>query len=114
MNQDIFILDFVLAFGTVALILGLVVYHAQKSDWVAHRGRRIIATITSIKRESGRSHLGWKHDNYYVTAKWTSPQTGKTYTFLTWSLDERPPYKTGNLIPVLIDPHNPKQYVMEV
>src|SRR5579884_563437 len=114
MNQTIFILDFVLAFGTVALILGFVVYQAQKIDWIAHRGRRIIATITSIKCESGRTRLGWQHDNYYITAQWTSPQTGKTYTFLTWMLDERPRYQTGNLIPVLINPHNPRQYVMEI
>jgi hypothetical protein len=114
MDQTVFILDFVLAFSTVALIVGFVVYQARKSDWVAHHGRRIIATITSIQQKSGRTRLGWQHDNYYITAQWTSLQTGKTYTFLTWALDERPCYQTGNLIPVMINPHNPRQYVMEI
>ncbi len=114
MNHSILILDLVLACATMALIVGFVVYQARNNDWIAHHGRRIIATITSIQQKSGRTRLGWKHDNYYITAQWTSPQTGKTYTFLTWMLDERPRYQTGNLIPVLINPHNPRQYVMEI
>lgn len=113
MNQTMF-LDLVLAVGTMLLLLGFVIYQVQKNYWVTHHGRRIIATITSMQRKVDKSRLGWTHENYYVTAQWTSPQTGKTYTFWTWKLDQRPTYQPGNLVPVLIDPHNPNQYVIEL
>jgi hypothetical protein len=113
MNQTIF-LDLVLGAGTMVLILAFVIYRVWKNDWITHRGRRIIATITSICHETGKTQKGWTRDNYYVTAQWTSPKTGETYTFWTWILWRHPGYEPGNLVPVLINPHNPKQYVMEM
>lgn len=113
MNQTM-LLDFVLIAGTILLLLGFVVYQVRKDNWLCHHGRRIIATITSIKHETGKTRKGWPRDNYYITAQWTSPQTGQTYTFWTWMLKQRPSYEPGNLVPVLINPRNPRQFVMEL
>ena len=87
------LLDLMIAVGTILLLLGFVIYQVRKDSWVTHHGRRVVATITSIRHEMGETQQGWTRDNYYVTAQWTSPQTGKTYTFWTWICGDAPTIK---------------------
>jgi hypothetical protein len=108
------LLDTLLAGGTVALMIGMVVYQIYKIRWLPAHGKRITAMVTSIRHETGKTAWGFPRDNYYVTATWTSPRTGRTYTFWTWIMNCRPAYKQGSLIPVLIDPDNPNRYELNV
>jgi hypothetical protein len=96
------------------LFVAFVLYQLRTLVWLKRHGRRIVATITSIRRERGKASFGPPHENYAVTAKWTNPRTGQTYTFWTWIIDAHPAYTQGSLVPILIDPDNPKRYIMEL
>jgi hypothetical protein len=108
------LLDTLLALGTIALMISLVVFQLYKIRWLPQHGRQVIAVVTSIRQETGKTAWGFSRDNYYVTATWTNPRTGRTYTFWTWIMHSRPAYTKGSLVPVLIDPRNPKRYVLDL
>ena len=96
--------------GTLALIIAFVSYQIQKIEWLKEHGRRIVATVTSIRHETGKTPAGIPRDNYYITAKWTNPRTGRTYTFWTWIMNYCPNYVQGSLVSLLIDPNDPRRY----
>ncbi|MHB8600772.1 MAG: DUF3592 domain-containing protein [Ktedonobacteraceae bacterium] len=106
-------LQLLLTSGTMGLIILLVVYQIYRSRELRYHGKRIIAMVTSIRHETGKTEAGFSRDNYYITAKWTNPRTGQTYTFWTWIMNSRPSYTKGSLVPVLIDPKNPKRYTLD-
>src|SRR5947208_16221217 len=108
------LLDTLLALGTLALISAFVVYQVYQFNWLSSHGKQITAMVTSIRHETGKTAWGFTRDNYYVTATWTHPRTGRTYTFWTWIMNARPVYTKGSLVPVLIDPHNPKRYALNL
>ena|SRR5579859_5400214 len=107
-------IQFLLASGLVMLMVSLVVYQTYQVRWLAHHGRRIIAVVTSIRQEAGKSAWGIARENYYITAAWTNPRTGQRYMFWTWIMNSQPSYTKGSLIPVLIDPGNPKCYALNI
>src|SRR5216683_1305810 len=72
------------------------------------------AFVTSIRHETGKTAWGLSRDNYYLTATWTNPRTGRTYTFWTWIMNTKPAYTKGSLVPVLIDPKNPKRFALNL
>src|SRR6266849_5906909 len=101
------LLDMLLALGTMALMISLVVYQIYQVRWLPYHRRQIIAMVTSIRHETGKTEWGFSRDNYYLTATWTHPRTGRTYSFWTWIMNSCPAYTKGDLVPVLIDPNNP-------
>ena len=103
-------LDIALATGTIALLLALIIYQIHKIRWLSLHGQQITAKVTSIRHETGKTAWGFPRDNYYLTATWTNPRTGRTYMFWKWIINTRPAYTQGSLIAVLIDPANPKRY----
>ena len=103
-----------LAFVTVNLMVSLVVYQAYTFKWLRSHGKQVVALVTSIRHETGQTASGFARDNYYVTATWTDPRTGQTYTFCTWIMNSRPLLTRGSLIPVLIDSQNPKRYTLDL
>lgn len=107
-------LQLLLASGTMALMISCVIYQIYKIKWFRYHGKRIIAMVTSIRHETGKTTGGFSRDNYYITATWTNPRTGQTYTFWTWIMNSRPSYTKGSLVPVLIDPKNPKRYTLDL
>lgn len=109
--MNTFLGDILLAAGTLVLIVSFITYQVRRIERLKQHGRRIIATITSIRHETGKS-FGLTRDNYYVTAKWTNPRTGRSYTFWTWIINSCLSYRQGDLVPVLIDPHHPERYAM--
>jgi len=113
MNHPVF-LNVLLIVTTLALAIAFITYQIQKTEWLQHHGRRIVAMVTSIRHETGKTPAGFLRDNYYVTAKWTNPQTGRTYTFWTWIMNRRPDYTKGSLVSVLIDPNDPNRYIMDL
>ena len=105
-------IQILLTAGLLILMAALVAYQIYQARWLAHHGRQISAVVTSIKQETGKSLWGFERENYYVTAAWTNPRTGKRHTFWTWIMSNRPSYTKGSLIPVLIDPGNPECYTL--
>ena len=108
------IVQLLLAFVTMNLMVSFVVYQAYKLKWLRSHGKQVIALVTSIQHETGKTASGFARDNHYVTATWTDPRTGRTYTFWTWVMNSRPPVTRGSLVPVLIDPANPKRYTLDL
>ena len=108
------LLDTLLALGTMALMISLVVYQIYQVRWLPYHGRQIIAMVTSIRHETGKTEWGFSRDNYYLTATWTHPRTGRTYSFWTWIMNSSPAYTKGDLVPVLIDPNNLKRYALNL
>ena len=107
-------LQLLLASGTIVLMIAFIAYQINKIRWLRSHGRQIIAVVTSIRQETGKTAWGVTRDNYSVTATWTNPRTGRTYTFWTWVMHSRQAYTHGSLIPVVIDPNNPKRYVLDL
>jgi hypothetical protein len=108
------LLDTLLAVGTLALISAFVVYQVYQFRRLTSHGKKISAMVTSICHETGKTAWGITRDNYYLTATWTNPRTGRTYTFWTWIMNSTPTYKEGSLVPVLIDPKNPKRFALNL
>jgi len=108
------LLDTLLVVGTLALISAFVVYKVYQFRWLESHGRQISAMVTSIRHETGKTACGISRDNYYLTAKWTNPRTGRTYTFWTWIMNSTPSYTKGSLVPVLIDPKNPNRFALNL
>lgn len=102
------------ASATMALMITCVAYQVHKVRRLRSHGRRIVAVVTAIRHESGKTTWGVARDNYAVTGTWTSPRTGRTYTFWTWAMRSRPACTPGSLVPVVIDPDNPKRYALEL
>ena len=100
--------------ATMALMIICIVYQVHRVHRLRSHGRQIVAVVTSIRQETGKTAWGFARDNYAVTARWTSPRTGRTYTFWTWVMHSRPAYSPGSLVPVVIDPGNPKRYVLNL
>jgi len=107
-------IQLLLALVTIAFMITCVAYQMFKTRWLRSHGRQIIAMVTSIRQETGKTTWGFSRNNYSVTATWTNPRTGKTHTFWTWVMNSRPMYSKGSLVPVLIDPNNPKRYAMDL
>ncbi len=108
------LLDTLLGLATLALISAFVVYQVSQFRWLTSHGKQISAMVTSIRHETGKTAWGLSRDNYYLTATWTNPRTGRTYTFWTWIMHSNPPYTKGSLVPVLIDPKNPKRFALNL
>ena len=108
------LLDTLLVLATLALISAFVVYQVYQSRWLTSHGRQISAMVTSIRHEAGKTAWGYSRDHYYLSATWTNPSTGRTYTFWTWIMNSNPPYTKGSLVPVLIDPKNPNRFALNL
>jgi hypothetical protein len=108
------LLDTLFAMGTLALISAFAVYQVCQFRRLTSHGRQVSAMVTSIRHETGKTVWGFSRDNYYLTAKWTNPRTGRTYTFWTWIMNSTPTYTKGSLVPVLIDPENPKRFALNL
>ncbi len=111
---DSLLLNALLVLGTLALISAFVVYQVYRFRWLTSHGRQISAMVTSIRHETGKTAWGLSRDIYYLTATWTNPRTGRTYTFWTWVMNSTPAYTKGSLVPVLVDPKNPKRFALNL
>jgi hypothetical protein len=108
------LLDTLIVLGILVLISAFVVYQIYQFRDLASHGKQISAMVTSIRHETGKTTMGISRDNYYLTATWTNPRTGRTYTFWTWIMNSTPAYTKGSLVPVLIDPKNPKRFALNL
>ena len=100
--------------GTLTLMCAFVVYQVSQVRWLTSHGRQISAVVTLILHETSKAARGTTRDHYYLTATWTDPRTGRTYTYWTWVMNSRPSYTKDSLVPVLIDPNNPKRFALSL
>ena len=98
---------------TVAFALPIILM-ARKAQWIEKHGERIVAKVTSVQHDKKKSSTGAMHHFYTVTAVWTNPSTGYSYTFWKYFFDEDPNKAISTLVPVIIDPRNPKRYEIQV
>ncbi len=91
-----------------------IILMARKAHWIQQHGERVVAQVTSVKHDKKKASTGAMHHFYTVTAVWTSPSTGQTYTFWKYFFDEDPDKSISTLVPVIIDPRNPKRYEIQV
>lgn len=112
--------------------------------WLQQYGKRVTAYVMNVSGGEGNTaaNVGYAVDEvlgttpqqlgrdmraasagsntYHVVAQWTNPETQKSYTFGgTFTHDELPKqYTPGSNVTfevtVLMDPANPKRYVMEL
>ena len=91
-----------------------IIFMARKARWIETRGERIVAKVTSVQHDKKKASTGAMHHFYTVTAVWTNPSSGQTYTFWKYFFDEDPDKSISTLVPVIIDPRNPKRYEIQV
>ena len=89
-----------------------------KKTQLEKHGRRVQAQITNVVEvhgpTGGRINVNLGQNAYEITATWTDPQTNTMYTFEKKGLIDHPlPLKEGQMIPVLFNPNNPKEYIVE-
>src|SRR5215470_1404086 len=101
------VLVFTALFGLLIAFLSFVGWEFNR---LHHHGKRIIATITDIRYGVGNQISQFSHDHPYVTARWTDPMTGHAYTFWQLASENKPFFKIGSLVPILIDPKHPTFY----
>lgn len=105
-----------IALGVAVILFFIlpIIFMVRKARWIRTRGERIVAQVTSVQHDKKRTSTGAIHHFYTITATWTSPQTGQTYTFWKYFFDEDPDKAISELVPVIIDPHNPRRYEIQV
>jgi len=113
MNYTTFLLLWlgVLAFMLIALPI---IFMVRKARWIEKRGERIVAKVTSVQHDRKRTSTGAMNNFYTITAVWTNPLTGQTYTFWKYLFDENPDLKISELVSVIIDPRNPRRYEIQL
>jgi hypothetical protein len=108
---------------TLFLLLGIAIvlffvlpifFTARKVRWMEKRGERVVAKVTSVQHDKKKASTGAMHHFYTVTAVWTHPSTGQTYTFWKYFFDEDPDKSISTLVLVIIDPRNPKRYEIQI
>ena len=110
----ILLIDFLLVAGLFALLIAVLSYMGWEFNRLRHHGRRIIATITDMSYGIGNSASQFSQEHPYVTARWTDPVTRRSYTFWQLATENKPFYKIGSLVPILIDPRHPTFYEMQI
>jgi hypothetical protein len=82
---------------------------------VRKRGKRIVATVTSINMEYVLLTRGGYTTSFFVHADWEDPETHTIYHFKSDAGGVYLPinHPPGSSIDVLIDPHNPRRYEVQ-
>jgi hypothetical protein len=107
MRPDPFLIGVALVFFGGGALFAFIFSGMQKRRyaWFQAHGERITATVTYVFQNRSL---------YSVSAKWEDPRTHKAYYFQSNGSVERLVYNYGDPLPVLIDPANPKRYLMYV
>ena len=100
----ILLIDLLLVAVLLTLFIAVFSYVGWEFNRIRYHGRRIIATITDISYGIGKSASQFSQDHPYVTARWTDPVTGRSYTFWQLAAENKPFYKIGSLCLSLIHP----------
>jgi len=101
----------VVALSCLALIFGLVLFFRGQDTRrrTRRRTRSVAATISKIEVEASAMSSWWT-----VTAEWSDPQTGQTFTFRSSHLHFPPKHRLGEQITVHFDATMPEHSRMEL
>ena len=94
--------------GPLLLFIVLIGIAERHRKWLDQHGEIVSATVTRIKGKWGEE--GGRY--YVVTAQWTDPLTGSTYTF-SERRNRRPHYSEGNHIQVVVNQSKPGDYTIK-
>ena len=108
----------VIALGAVFAAIGLTmiflrVRGRQRADWLRQHGRRVRTSFTGVElnqslRVNGRSP-------YHIVSQAADPATNAVRVFQSENIWFDPSeYIKGETIEVLVDPNDPKKYVMDI
>ena len=82
----------------------------RSEAWFRRKGEPVKARVTQIRDTAPATSTDepvWR-----LKATWTDSNNQKTYTFEK-IFSERPEYRAGDFINVLIDPKDPKKYYLD-
>jgi hypothetical protein len=83
----------------------------RNEAWYRRKGEPVKARVIQIK-DSGLPTTETEEPVWRLKATWTDPNSQKTYTFEK-IFPDRPNYRAGDFIDVLIDPKDPKKYLID-
>jgi uncharacterized protein DUF3592 len=93
------------------ILISTGLFRGPKSEaWFKRKGEPIQARITQI-RDSAQA-TSTAEPVWRLKATWTNSNNQKTYTFEK-IFPERPDYRAGDFIDVLIDPKDPTKYYLD-
>ena len=106
--------------GIVALLaIGgfvFIIYSSLRARNVRKYGKPVAATVTKIDMEYVLFTRGGYTTSYFVYADWKDPETHTMYHFKSDAGGVYLPinHPPGSSIDVLIDPHNPRRYEVQL
>jgi hypothetical protein len=83
---------------------------SRNETWFRRKGEPVKARVTQI-RDSASANAA-AEPVWRLKATWTDSNSQKTYTFEK-IFPERPDYRAGDFIDVLIDPKDPTKYYLD-
>ena len=96
-------------FTVVLLIFGLAFLNQFLTrSWLVRHGQTIMASYTGTKEENDEGIT-----YHYVLSEWLDPSSNKLFTFKSLRLRFKPAHLENIPIVVLIDPTNPKRYLVD-
>jgi hypothetical protein len=108
--QSLWLLPLIFGIFTVVLLLlglGFLNQFLTRS-WLVRHGQTIMASYMGIKEENDDGVI-----YYYVLSEWRDPSSNKLLTFKSLRLRFKPAHLENTSIVVLIDPTNPKRYLVD-
>ncbi|HUI56914.1 MAG TPA: DUF3592 domain-containing protein [Bryobacteraceae bacterium] len=114
---NVWVLPFILcSLGVFFFLVGgalmaVAVVTARRNTWLRQNGRRIQAQFTGVESSANRSVRG--STLYRIVCQWLDP-ANQVHVFKSADIPFDPTsYVPGKTLEVLIDPNNPKRYVVE-
>lgn len=103
--DPIIVLDVTLTGALLLLLAGSIGFKATTHNWLKAHGTDVSALITRVKKDN------IEHQTCQLTARWTDPRTGRSFTFKGYRLDLG--YQAGQLVGIRLDPKHPSRYIMQ-
>jgi hypothetical protein len=94
----------------VLMLISTGLFKAPRNEaWFKRKGEPVKARVTQIRDSVPAQAAGTDEPVWRLKATWTDSKSQKTYTFEK-VFSERPNYRAGDFINVLIDPKDPQKY----
>ena len=100
-------------FGSIGIVPFVWQRHVQgRDDWLRVNGRRIFADFERVELNTSvriNGQCPWR-----IVCQWLDPETNRIHVYRSHNLWYDPQkYITGKTMEVLVDPDNPRRYVVE-
>ncbi len=98
--------EFIFAIAFIIILVTMIVFAVSYKKRLDASAVCVYAMVTHRWDPSSKDPSGFREHTYRVFAKWTNPQTQRTYYFVKEShqpLD----YRMGDIVPATINPEHP-------